>query len=132
MNHLLAVENWNKRFMPGLPVVIERHVKFTGKTITPAQLKDGKAVIYADSMAGPIPLEWVRPEKDLWKFLQLELAERGFKPGASDEIDAESIAGSTCETCHAAREYHAYRRPGADGEYRAFAVCMGCGDVEEF
>jgi hypothetical protein len=135
MNQQIAVSDWNRRFGVGLPVVIERPSVFRGKTITPAQMRDGKAVIYADSMSGPVPLEWVRPDtevEDLWRIMQAELAAQGFKPGEADEIDAEDIAGSTCGGCGGAREYHAYRLPVDDGEYRAFAVCPGCGDVEEF
>ena len=64
--------------------------------------------------------------------MQAELAAQGYAPGAWDEIDAGVIEGSICELCAHVREYHAYRKPGPLGDYRAFAVCTGCGDVEEF
>ena len=135
MNQQIAVADWNRKFSPGLEIVIERRAEFKGKTIGPAVLKDGKAVIYANSMKGPVPLEWVRPDtedKDLWLIIQAELAAKGYKPGEADGIDAEDIAGSTCGVCGAARECHSYALNAPGDSYLVFAVCPGCGDVEEF
>ena len=53
MNQLVAVKDWNSKFPVGTPISIERPSIFKGKTIRRAQMKDGKAVIYADSMSGP-------------------------------------------------------------------------------
>jgi hypothetical protein len=84
-----------------------------------------------------------RPRADLGRVLaelDAELRQCDYLPGPPPwlraecvEIDRQVCAGGSCERCgHAGLLYRPFHKPEGRGQYRAFAVCPGCGDWSEF
>lgn len=62
MNHELSmVERWNTKFRPGQRVKIDTPLA-EGRTITRAAIRDGVAMVFIDSMSGPVPLRNIKPQ----------------------------------------------------------------------
>lgn len=69
---------------------------------------------------------------DHWYQHRAELAEQGLSagaPGRAADIDQPIAESLLCPRCGQALRYFPMHKPG---EYRAFAVCLGCNVAAEF
>jgi hypothetical protein len=58
---LNLVKFFNETWKVGAPVVVEKTRPTQGRTICEATLRNDHAVVYLDSMIGPVPIGWIKP-----------------------------------------------------------------------
>jgi hypothetical protein len=54
-------KRWNAKFSPGQRVRIDAPLA-EGRTITRAEMRDGVAMVFIDAIAGPVPLQDIKPQ----------------------------------------------------------------------
>jgi hypothetical protein len=71
-----------------------------------------------------------RDPRPKWDEMRVVLIADGYIYDHHNAIDAAIASNDVSTCCHAPVQYHGVAH--GNGAYRAFLVCTGCGEAEEF